>query len=245
MSEFYAEFIGTLVMILLGNGVVANVVLHGTKGNNGGWIVITLGWGLAVFTGVTIAGPYSGAHLNPAVTIGLAIAGKFPLIKVGTFILAQLLGAAMGAFLVWLFYRHHYEQTNDQGAILATFATSPAIRKLPNNLFSEMLGTFVLIFVIFYIEGASIACSTLPEVKIGLGSVGALPVALLVTALGLSLGGTTGYAINPARDLSPRLMHAILPIKNKGKSDWGYSFVPVIGPLAGSAIAAVLYLFLK
>lgn len=245
MSEFYAEFIGTLVMILLGNGVVANVVLNGTKGNNGGWIVITLGWGLAVFTGVTIAGPYSGAHLNPAVTIGLAIAGKFAWAKVGAFILAQMLGAASGALLVWLFYRHHYNETDNQGAILATFATSPAIRKLPNNLFSEMLGTFVLIFVIFYIEGASIACSTLPEVKIGLGSVGALPVALLVTALGLSLGGTTGYAINPARDLSPRLMHAILPIKNKGKSDWGYSFVPVIGPLAGSAIAAVLYLFLK
>ena len=245
MSEFYAEFIGTLVMILLGNGVVANVVLNGTKGNNGGWIVITLGWGLAVFTGVTIAGPYSGAHLNPAVTIGLAIAGKFAWAKVGAFILAQMLGAASGALLVWLFYRHHYNETNNQGAILATFATSPAIRKLPNNLFSEMLGTFVLIFVIFYIEGASIACSTLPEVKIGLGSVGALPVALLVTALGLSLGGTTGYAINPARDLSPRLMHAILPIKNKGKSDWGYSFVPVIGPLAGSAIAAALYLLLK
>ncbi len=245
MSEFYAEFIGTLVMILLGNGVVANVVLNGTKGNNGGWIVITLGWGLAVFTAVTIAGPYSGAHLNPAVTIGLAIAGKFAWAKIGAFILAQMLGAASGALLVWLFYRHHYNETDNQGAILATFATSPAIRKLPNNLFSEMLGTFVLIFVIFYIEGASIACSTLPEVKIGLGSVGALPVALLVTALGLSLGGTTGYAINPARDLSPRLMHAILPIKNKGKSDWGYSFVPVIGPLAGSAIAAVLYLFLK
>jgi glycerol uptake facilitator protein len=245
MSEFYAEFLGTMVLILLGNGVVANVVLNGTKGNNGGWIVITLGWGLAVFTGVTIAGPYSGAHLNPAVTIGLAIAGKFAWAKVGTFILAQMLGAALGAFFVWSFYRHHYNETNDQGAILATFATGPAIRKLPNNFLSETLGTFILVFVVFYIEGASISANSLPEAKIGLGSVGALPVALLVTAIGLSLGGTTGYAINPARDLSPRLMHAILPIKNKGISDWSYSFIPVIGPLTGAAIAAILYLFLK
>lgn len=245
MSEFYAEFIGTMVLILLGNGVVANVVLNGTKGNNGGWIVITLGWGLAVFTGVTIAGPVSGAHLNPAVTIGLAIAGKFAWAKVGAFILAQMLGAALGAFLVWSFYRHHYNETNDQGAILATFATSPAIRKLPNNFLSEMLGTFILIFVVFYIEGASISGNSLSDAKIGLGSVGALPVSLLVTAIGLSLGGTTGYAINPARDLSPRLMHTILPIKNKGNSDWSYSFIPVIGPLFGASVAAILYLLLK
>ena len=245
MSEFSGEFIGTMILILLGNGVVANVVLNGTKGNNGGWIVITLGWGLAVFMGVTIAGPFSGAHLNPAVTIGLALAGKFPLAKVGTFIFAQFLGAAMGAFLVWLFYRHHYEQTDDQETILATFGTIPAIRKYPNNFFSEMVGTFVLVFVVLYIEGANIACSTLPEVKIGLGTLGALPVALLVTSIGLSLGGTTGYAINPARDLSPRLMHAILPIKNKGKSDWKYSIIPLVGPLSGAAVAAFLYLFLK
>jgi glycerol uptake facilitator protein len=245
MNEFSAEFIGTMVLILLGNGVVANVVLNGTKGNNGGWIVITLGWGLAVFTGVMIAGPYSGAHLNPAVTIGLAIAGKFPWIKAVTFIVAQMLGAALGAFLVWFFYRHHYNETKDQGGILATFATGPAIRKLPNNFFSEALGTFVLIFVIFYIQGATIACNALPEVKIGLGSVGALPVALLVTAIGLSLGGTTGYAINPARDLSPRLMHAILPIKNKGTSDWAYSWIPVIAPVTGASIAAALYLVFK
>jgi len=242
MNEFSAEFIGTMVLILLGNGVVANVVLKGTKGNNGGWIVITLGWGLGVFMGVTIAGPYSGAHLNPAVTIGLAIAGKFLWTKAGTFIIAQMLGAAVGAFLVWLFYRHHYNETEAQGGILATFATSPAIRRLPNNFFSEMLGTFILIFVIFYIQGATISCTTLPEMKIGLGSVGALPVALLVTALGLSLGGTTGYAINPARDLSPRLMHSILPIKHKGPSDWEYSWIPVVAPLMGAAIAATFYL---
>jgi glycerol uptake facilitator protein len=245
MNELCAEFIGTMIMILLGNGVVANVVLKGTKGNNGGWIVIALGWGLAVFTGVTIAGPYSGAHLNPAVTVGLAIAGKFAWIKAGMFIVSQMLGAAVGAFLVWLFYRHHYNETDDKDAILATFATSPAIRKLPDNFFCELLGTFVLVFVVLYIEGATIACNTLPDVKIGMGSLGALPVALLVTAIGLSLGGTTGYAINPARDLSPRLVHSILPIKYKGTSDWPYSFVPVLAPIVGATIAAMLHLFFK
>ena len=242
MNEFSAEFIGTMILILLGNGVVANVVLKGTKGNAGGWIVITLGWGLAVFSGVIVAGPYSGAHLNPAVTVGLAIAGKFSWLKAGTFISAQMLGAATGAFLVWLFYRHHYNETEDQPGILATFATGPAIRKIPNNFFSEVLGTFVLVFVVLYIEGPSIFCNDLPEMKIGLGSVGALPVALLVTAIGLSLGGTTGYAINPARDLSPRLMHAILPIRHKGSSDWPYAFVPVLAPITGAAIAAALFL---
>lgn len=242
MNEFLAEFIGTMILVLLGNGVVANVVLKGTKGNNGGWIVITLGWGLGVFIGVIVAGPYSGAHLNPAVTIGLAIAGKFPWMKVGSFIIAQMLGAALGGLLVYLFYLHHYAETNDREAILATFATKPAIRRLPNNFFCEMTGTFVLLFVILYIQGPNIICNNLPDMKIGLGSVGALPVALLVTAIGLSLGGVTGYAINPARDLSPRLMHAVLPIKYKGDSDWGYSWVPVIAPLSGALIAAALYL---
>lgn len=245
MNELYAEFIGTMILILLGNGVVANVVLNDTKGNNGGWIVITLGWGLAVFSAVIVAGPYSGAHINPAVTLGLAIAGKFSWLKVSTFIVAQMLGAATGALLVWLFYWHHYNETSNQGAILATFATGPAIRKIPNNLFSEMLGTFVLIFVILYIEEPNILCNDIPNMKIGLGSVGALPVALLVTAIGLSLGGTTGYAINPARDLAPRIMHAILPIRNKGNSDWRYSTIPICGPLFGAAIAAFLYLVFK
>lgn len=244
MNEFCAEFIGTMILILLGNGVVANVVLKGTKGNNGGWIVITLGWGLAVFTGVAIAAPYSGAHINPAVTIGLAIAGKFPWAKVMLFVVAQMSGAILGALLVWLFYKPHYKATKDQGAILATFATTPGIRNLPSNFFSELVGTFVLVFTVFYIEGASIACTNLEDVKIGLGSVGALPVALLVTAIGLSLGGTTGYAINPARDLSPRLMHFLLPIKHKGDSGWRYSMIPVLAPITGAAIAAVLYLLL-
>jgi glycerol uptake facilitator protein len=242
MNEFCAEFIGTMILILLGNGVVANVVLNGTKGHNGGWIVIALGWGLAVFSAVIVAGPYSGAHINPAVTVGLAVAGKFSWLKATTFITAQMLGAATGAFLVWLFYRHHYNETEDKEAILATFSTKPAIRRLPNNFFSEVLGTFVLIFVILYIEGPSIFHNDMPDMKIGLGSVGALPVALLVTAIGLSLGGTTGYAINPARDLGPRIMHAILPIKHKGDSDWAYSFVPILAPITGAVIAAVLFL---
>lgn len=242
MNEFFAEFIGTAIMILLGNGVVANVVLKGTKGNNGGWIVITLGWGLAVYSAVIVAGPYSGAHLNPAVTIGLAVAGKFAWAKASLFVAAQLLGAATGALFVWLFYRHHYNETQDREAILATFATKPAIRKIPNNLFSEMVGTFILIFVILYIEGPSIYCDDLTPMKIGLGSVGALPVALLVTAIGLSLGGTTGYAINPARDLGPRIIHSLVPIRHKGDNDWRYAWVPIFGPLTGAALAALLYL---
>lgn len=243
MNEFWAEFIGTMMLVLLGNGVVANVVLKGTKGNNGGWIVIALGWGMAVFMSVIIAGPYSGAHLNPAVTFGLAIAGKFAWTKVATFIAAQMLGGAFGGLLVWLFYLPHYKTTNDKEAILATFATKPAIRHLPNNFFCETLGTFVLIFVILYIQGPNIICTNLPDMKIGLGSVGALPVAFLVTAIGLSLGGATGYAINPARDLSPRIMHAILPMKHKGSSDWSYSWVPVLAPLTGAMIASALYMY--
>ncbi len=245
MGEFYAELIGTMVLILLGDGVVANVCLKGSKAYNGGWIVIALGWGLAVFTGVIIAGPYSGAHLNPAVTLGLAIAGKFAWAKVGLFIAAQLLGAALGALLVWIFFRHHFDQTEDKETIFACFATKPAIRKIPSNFFCEVLGTFVLVFVVFYVEGAGITCETIPDLKIGLGSVGALPIALVVTAIGLSLGGVTGYAINPARDLAPRFIHSIVPIKHKGGSDWGYAFVPVLAPIVGAAIAAGMYIVLS
>jgi glycerol uptake facilitator protein len=244
MGEFWAEFIGTMILILLGDGVVANVSLKGSKAFNGGWIVIALGWGLAVFTAVIIAGPYSGAHLNPAVTIGLALAGKFPWAKVVLFIIAQILGAMIGAILVWLFFRHHFNQTEDKEIIFGCFATKPAIRKLPTNFFCEVIGTFVLVFVIFYVQGATITSDAITDLKIGLGSVGALPVALVIVAIGLSLGGTTGYAINPARDLSPRIIHSILPIKHKGDSDWGYSFVPVFAPLVGAAIAAGLYLIL-
>ena len=242
MSQFSAELIGTMFLILLGNGVVANVVLKGTKGNNGGWMVITTGWALAVFVGVVIAAPYSGAHLNPAVTIGLAIAGKFAWTKVISFIVAQIIGAMMGSFLVWIIYRDHFNATEEADKQLAAFSTSPAIKNLLFNFLSEVAGTFVLIFVIFYFTNGEISNSKTP---IGLGSLGALPVAFLVWAIGLSLGGTTGYAINPARDFGPRIVHALLPLKHKGGSDWKYAWVPVLGPFVGAAIAAGLYLLLS
>lgn len=239
MTPFIAEIIGTMLLILLGNGVVANVVLKGTKGNNSGWIVITTGWALAVFVGVTVAGPVSGAHLNPAVTLGLAIAGKFSWNLVPTYIAGEMIGAMLGAFLVWLFNKDHFAITEDEGAKLACFSTGPAIRKPISNLISEIIGTFVLVFVIFYFVDPSLSLHTDPDAKIGLGTVGALPVTLLVWAIGLSLGGTTGYAINPARDLGPRIMHSLLPVK--GSSDWGYAWIPIAGPIIGAAIAALLY----
>jgi len=242
MTPFTAEFIGTLFMILLGNGVVANVVLKGTKGHGSGWIVITTAWALAVFVGVTIAGSVSGAHLNPAVTIGLAVAGKFPWGSVPSYVAAQMSGAMLGAFLVWLFHRDHFAITEDEGTKLACFSTSPAIRKASSNLISEMTGTFVLVFVIFHFADPNITLHTDTHAKIGLGSVGAIPVTFLVWAIGLSLGGTTGYAINPARDLGPRIMHALLPIK--GNSDWRYAWIPIAGPIAGAAIAGILYMAL-
>jgi glycerol uptake facilitator protein len=242
MSPFMAEMIGTMLLILLGDGVVANVLLNDTKGHNGGWIVITTAWGLAVFVGVVVAGPYSGAHLNPAVTIGLAIIGKFAWSQVIPYVAAQMLGAFMGAFLVWVMYYDHFKRNNDPGSILAVFCTGPAIRNYVSNIASEIIGAFVLVFTAFYIAGAQIAPSKTP---IGLGSVGAIPVALLVWVIGLALGGTTGYAINPARDLGPRIVHFILPIKSKGTSDWSYAWIPVLGPIAGAAIAALLYLQIK
>ncbi|MEP6610341.1 MAG: MIP/aquaporin family protein [Mucilaginibacter sp.] len=242
MSPFMAEFIGTMLLILLGDGVVANVLLNDTKGNNSGWMVITTAWGLAVFVGVVVAGPYSGAHLNPAVTIGLAVAGKFAWAKVGPYILAQMLGAFLGAFLVWVMYYDHFKKTNNPAFILAIFCTGPAIRNYVSNIASEIIGAFVLIFVVFYIADAQIIPSKTP---IGLGSVGALPVAFLVWVIGLALGGTTGYAINPARDLGPRIIHFLLPIKNKGTSDWQYAWIPVLGPILGAVIAAIVFLYLK
>lgn len=242
MSEFSSELIGTMFVILLGNGVVANVVLKGTKGSNAGWMVITTGWALAVFVGVVIAGPFSGAHLNPAVTVGLALAGKFSWAKVGIYILAQLIGAMLGSFLVWLVYIDHFRCTEDPDTLLAVFSTSPAIKNLLFNLLSEIVGTFVLVFVIFYFTGAEI---TNPKTPIGLGSLGAIPVAFLVWAIGLSLGGTTGYAINPVRDLGPRLVHAMLPIKQKRSSNWKYAWVPVIGPFIGAVIAVIIFSLLK
>jgi len=242
MSPFTAELIGTMILILLGNGVVANVVLKGTKGNGGGWMVITTGWALAVFAGVVVAGPYSGAHLNPAVTIGLAIGGKFPWAQVPAFIIAQLLGAMIGTFLVWVMYKDHYKITEDPIMRAASFYTIPAIKNKRLNFISELLGTFVLIMAVFYITNGELGKEKTP---IGLGSIGAIPVAFIVWAIGLSLGGTTGYAINPARDLGPRIIHSILPMKGKSKTDWKYAWIPIMGPIVGAAIAAGLYLILN
>lgn len=240
MNPFVAEFIGTGILILMGAGVVANVLLPGTKGHSGGLIAITTAWALGVFCGVVVAGPYSGAHLNPAVTVGLGIVGKFDWVLAPGYILAQLGGAMSGSFLAWLMYRDHFDLEKDPLLKRAPFCTDPAIRNFSTSLISEVIGTFVLILVILYISGAKMEDPT--GTPIGLGSIGALPVSLLVLVIGLALGGTTGYAINPARDLGPRIMHQILPIKGKGSSDWGYSWVPIVGPIIGSALAAIVYL---
>ena len=242
MSDFTAELLGTMFLILLGTGVVANVVLKGTKGNDAGWMVITTGWALSVFVGVVVAGPYSGAHLNPAVTLGLAIAGKFAWSKVALYIIAQMLGAIIGATLMWIVYKDHFNATTDPDAQLSVFSTGPAIKNRVFNLLSEIVGTFVLVFVVFYFTNAELTNDASP---IGLGSIGALPVAFLVWAIGLGLGGTTGYAINPARDLGPRIAHAILPIKEKGSSEWKYAWIPIAGPLIGATIAGLLFLLLN
>ena len=238
MTPFVAEFLGTALLILLGNGVVANVVLNRTKGNGGGWIVITTAWALAVFVGVVVAGPYSGAHLNPAVTLALAIAGKFDWAMVPQYMLAQLLGSMTGSLFVWLKYIDHFNATEDKSLKLASFSTGPAIKNNVTNLFSEIIGSFVLLFVIFHITSAEIVDTKTP---LGLGSIGAIPVMFLVWAIGLSLGGTTGYAINPVRDLGPRIMHSILPVAGKGSSEWSYAWIPITGPIIGASLAALLF----
>ena len=218
MSPFTAELLGTMTMILLGDGVVANVVLKKTKGFQSGWITITTAWALAVFTGVVIAGPYSGAHLNPAITIGFAIAEKFPWASVPPYIIAQMLGAALGAFLVWIVYYDHFKVTEDPAVKLGVFCTAPEIRHNVVNFGVELIATFVLMFSVFYITGAELIADVDTTTPIGLGSVGAIPVSFIVWVIGLSLGGVTGYAINPARDLAPRIMHAILPIPARAKA---------------------------
>lgn len=242
MEPFIAEIIGTMLLILIGNGVVANVALDKTKGNGGSWLLINFAWGLAVYVGVVVAGPYSGAHLNPAVSIGLAIAGKFAWSQVPIFIAAQAFGAALGCVLLWSMYRDHYLVTEDTGAKLATFATGAEIRNAFPNLMSELLGTFVLLMGVFFITDPSFQMADGSQAVMGLGSVGALPIALFVTVIGMGLGGTTGYAINPVRDLVPRFMHGILPLGKKGDSDWGYAWIPGIGPILGAAAAAGLYM---
>ena len=242
MNPLIAEYLGTFVLLLMGNGVCANSSLTGTFARGADWLLISFGWGLGVFLGVIIAGPSSGAHLNPAVTIGLAVAGKFPWADAPLYILAQLLGAMSGAFLTWLLFADHYNLTEDQGTIKGTFCTSPAIKNTPRNLLSEVVGTFVLILVVLLIAVPEFKLAGIVDVKIGLGSVGALPVALLVVAIGISLGGLTGYAINPARDLGPRIIHSLVPIETKGTSDWGYAWIPIVGPVLGAVIAAAIYL---
>ena len=232
MTPFFGELVGTALLILLGDGVVANVLLKGTKGENAGWIVITFGWGMAVFAAVFCVAAFSGAHINPAVTLGLATAGKFPWADVPFYLIAQFIGGALGAFLTWLHYRPHFLHTEDGNLKLGVFCTAPEIRSGGANFISEVIGTFVLVFGVLYMAA--------PET--GLGALDALPVGLLVLAIGLCLGGTTGYAINPARDLSPRVMHALLPLgKGKRDSDWGYAWIPVLGPFAGGALAALAY----
>ncbi len=233
MSPFISEFIGTGILILLGNGVVANVVLNNTKGHNSGWIVITFGWAMAVFVGVYASAAGSGAHLNPAVTLALAIKTN-NWSSVPLYIAAQMLGAMVGSLLVWVTYRPHFDATSDADSKLAVFCTAPAIRNPLNNFISEVIGTFMLIIGVLFLSSPAS----------GLGSLDALPVALLVLAIGLSLGGSTGYAINPARDLGPRIMHFILPIKQKRNSDWAYSWIPVLAPFTGSVLAVLLYKFL-
>ncbi len=236
MTVYIFEFIGTAMLILIGNGVVANLVLKGTKGADLGWVGIAIAWGIAVFIGVFISADASGAHLNPAVTIGLATAGKFSWTLAPGYIVAQVLGAMMGNLLVWLTYKKQYDETEDSASILGTFCTAPAIRNPFWNLVTEIIGTFVLVFGVFFIAGGRIGSES-----ISLGALDALPVALLVVGIGFALGGPTGYAINPARDFGPRLLHAILPLKNKGTSDWGYSWVPVVGPIIGAVLAAVVF----
>lgn len=231
MNIFIGEIIGTFFLILLGNGVVANVVLNKTKGNNSGWIVITFGWCIAVFVGVFVASKASGAHLNPAVTIALAMLHKISWNVVPEYIGGQMIGAMLGSIGVWAAYGKHFTATDDVGAKLATFSTGPAIRSPFHNLITEIIGTFVLVFGVLFIIAPSSS----------LGALDALPVALLVLGIGLSLGGPTGYAINPARDLGPRIMHAILPIGSKGSSEWRYAWIPVAGPVIGGIAAALLF----
>jgi len=232
MKPFFAEFFGTAIIIVFGGGVVSNVLLSKTKGNNSGWIVITFGWAVGVFTGVLISAPFSGAHLNPAVTLALALAHKFSWASVPVYICAQILGAMFGAGLVWLAYKKHFDATDDADSKLAVFCTAPNIRSYWYNVITEIIGTYVLALAVLYMA----------EPEVGLGALNALPVALVVLGIGLSLGGPTGYAINPARDLGPRIMHFLLPIPNKRDSDWSYSWVPILGPLLGATCAAVMFL---
>ena len=238
LTKCIFEFIGTMVLILLGDGVCCATSLNKSKAQGAGWAVITLGWGLAVMCGVFIAGPYSGAHLNPAVTLGFALAGQFEWAAVLPYTIAQMLGGFAGAVLVYVFYKDHFDATEDQATKLGVFCTAPAIMNKGRNFFCEALASWLLVFVILALGNKE----NLPE--IGMGELGAFPVTMLIVAIGMSLGATTGYAINPARDLAPRIAHAVLPIKGKGGSGWDYSWVPVTGPICGGLIAALTYMLI-
>jgi len=232
VSPFLGEVLGTAILILLGDGVVANVLLNRSKGQNGGWIVITTGWGLAVAIAAYVTGHVSGAHINPAVTLGLAAIGQFPWSQVPSYIIAQFLGAFLGAVLVYLAYLPHWAVTDDAELKLAVFSTAPAVRSPGANLVTEIIGTAMLVLGVL---GISHPANQLA------GGLSPLLVGFLVWAIGLSLGGPTGYAINPARDLGPRIAHAVLPIPGKGGSDWGYAWIPVVGPVIGGILGALLF----
>lgn len=233
MNVYLAEFVGTLILILLGEGVVAGVVLKGSKAENAGWLTVVVAWGLAVTLGIYAVGQFSGAHLNPAVTIGLLVDGSFPSDQVVGYILAQVAGAFVGAVLVWLYYLPHWKGTSDASAKLAVFSTAPAIRNPIANLFSEIIATMVLVLGVLFL-GANTFTEGLKPIVVG----------LIVISIGLSLGGTTGFAINPARDLGPRLAHFLLPIPGKRDSDWSYAWIPVVGPIIGGALAAIVHDFI-
>ncbi|CAN5747067.1 MIP/aquaporin family protein [soil metagenome] len=243
MEAYIAEFIGTMILIILGDGVVAGVLLRNSKAENSGWIVITFGWGMAVAIAVYCVGQFSGAHINPAVTIGLAVTGQFDWVLVPGYLIAQFLGAFVGAVIVWLAYLPHWQETEDAGLKLGVFCTAPAIYNTPANVITEVVGTFMLLFGILGISANAGVMGGDLAALFGSG-VAPLLVGLLVFAIGLSLGGPTGYAINPARDLGPRIAHAVLPIAGKGGNDWGYAWIPVVAPIIGGILGAATYVLL-
>ena len=245
MIDYYiAEFIGTFFLLLLGAGVVANVTLKNTIAEGQSpWVLITSAWGFAVFVGVFISDQFSGAHLNPAVTLGLSVAGKFSWTLVPGYLIAQVLGAMLGCWVCYLTYIDHYRLTENEKVVRSTFCTGPAIRNFKNNFFSEFIGTFVLVFGVLFIAAPNIEIEGMIVENYGLGALQALPVAILVWVIGMALGGTTGYAINPARDFGPRLIYQMLPRKNKD-ADWSYAWIPVFGPIAGGLFAGIVYTYL-
>jgi len=244
IDPYIAEFIGTFILLLLGEGVVANVNLKKTiaEGETP-WVLITSAWGFSVFVAVFITSQFSGAHLNPAVTIGLAVAEKFSWTLVPGYLISQLLGAMMGSWICYITYIDHYKVTSDEDSVRSTFCTGPAIRNLKNNFFSEFIGTFVLVFGVLFIAIPNIEIDGLEVSSFGLGALEALPVGILVWVIGLSLGGTTGYAINPARDFGPRIVYQLIPRKNKD-ADWSYAWIPILGPFTGGVVAGLIYLLL-